>query len=212
MSKTLIKEKIRCPRGFLEEIKAIGVEKMHQIQSENEKNTKNQIFENFMQFLCTFRKTWWQRMLKTFSKEQIRCRGCFFEEIKALVLKKCTKYCPKMTKTQKIQVFKTLCSFCVILERLGGFELQRRSARSKLVVRKTFLRKSTKFFNETNAQFATKNDNNFNMYRFFTFPRNFCQVSKDFMDRIVKYVQPRMISLSNSVVCGEKCSFVRIPK
>ena len=31
MSKTLSKEKIRCPGGLLEEIKAICVEKMHQI-------------------------------------------------------------------------------------------------------------------------------------------------------------------------------------
>ena len=70
MSKTLKKEKIRCPGGFLEEIKAICVEKMHQTQTEIDKNTKKNL-KNFMQFLCTFRKTWWLRirMLKTFSKE-----------------------------------------------------------------------------------------------------------------------------------------------
>ena len=49
---------------------------------------KIQIFENFMQFLCTFQKTWCLRMLKTFSKEQIHCRGCFFEKIKAIVVEK----------------------------------------------------------------------------------------------------------------------------
>ena len=52
MSKTLNKEKLRCPGGFFEEIKAIGVEKMHQIQTEiDKKKQKNQIFENFLQFL-----------------------------------------------------------------------------------------------------------------------------------------------------------------
>ena len=60
-----------------------------------------------------------------------------------------------------------------------------------------------------NAQFATKIDNNFKMYRFWTFSCNFCQISKVFMDHKVKYFQPRMISLSNRVVCGDKCSFVK---
>ena len=40
MAKTSKKEHIGCCGGFFEEIKAIGVEKMHQIQTENEKNTK----------------------------------------------------------------------------------------------------------------------------------------------------------------------------
>ena len=88
MSKTLNKEKIRYPEGFPEEVKAICVEKKHQIRTEIDKNTKNLIFENFMEFLCTFRKTWWLRMLKTFSKEQIRCRCCFFDEIKTIDFEK----------------------------------------------------------------------------------------------------------------------------
>ena len=37
-----------------------------------------------MQFLSTFRTTWWLRMLKTFKHEQIICRGGLFEEIKAI--------------------------------------------------------------------------------------------------------------------------------
>ena len=41
MSKTLNKEHICCRGGFFEEIKAISVEKMHQIQTEIDKNTKN---------------------------------------------------------------------------------------------------------------------------------------------------------------------------
>ena len=41
MSKTLNKEKIRCPGGFLEEIKAICVEKMHQIRTEIDKTLEN---------------------------------------------------------------------------------------------------------------------------------------------------------------------------
>ena len=52
------------------------------------KYLKIQIFEIFMQFICIFRKTWCHRMLKTFKKEQISCRGCFFEEIKAIGVEK----------------------------------------------------------------------------------------------------------------------------
>ena len=37
MSKTLNKEKIGCPGGFHEEMKAICVEKMHQIRTEIDK-------------------------------------------------------------------------------------------------------------------------------------------------------------------------------
>ena len=52
MLKTFKKEQISCCGGFFEEIKAIGVEKRHQIQTEIDKNTKkNQIFENFMVFV-----------------------------------------------------------------------------------------------------------------------------------------------------------------
>ena len=43
MSKTK-KEKIRCPGGFLEEMKAICVEKMHQSWTEIDKNTKKSNF------------------------------------------------------------------------------------------------------------------------------------------------------------------------
>ena len=101
MSKTLNKEKIRCPGGFLEEIKAIGVEKMHQNQTEIDKIQKKSNFENFMIFLYTFRKTWWLRMLKTFSKEQIRCRDCFFEEIKAIGVEKMHQRLTEIDKIQK---------------------------------------------------------------------------------------------------------------
>ena len=72
MSKTFNKEKIRCPRDFFEKTKGICVEKNHQIQTESIKNTKNsKIIEIFMQFLCTFRKTWWLRILETFNQGHI---------------------------------------------------------------------------------------------------------------------------------------------
>ena len=54
-----------------------------------------------MSFLCTFRKTWWLRMLKTFSKEQIRCLGCFFEEIKAIGVEKMHQVLTKIDKNTK---------------------------------------------------------------------------------------------------------------
>ena len=79
---------------------------MHQIQTEIDKNTKkNQIFENSMQFLCTFRKTWWLRMLKTFSKEQICCLVCFFGEKKAIGVKKMHQFWTKIDKTFEISGF-----------------------------------------------------------------------------------------------------------
>ena len=51
-----------------------------------------------MQFLCTFRRTWWLRMLKTFSKEQFRSRVCFFEEIKAIGVEKMHQVWTKIDK------------------------------------------------------------------------------------------------------------------
>ena len=44
MSKTLNKEQIRCHGGFLEEIKAIFVEKMHQIWTEIDRILENSVF------------------------------------------------------------------------------------------------------------------------------------------------------------------------
>ena len=81
MLKTSKKEQISCRGSFFEEIKAIGVEKMHQIQTEFDENTKKSNFETFMQFLCNFGKPWWLRILKTFNKEQIDCQEGFFQEI-----------------------------------------------------------------------------------------------------------------------------------
>ena len=58
-----------------------------------------------MQFLCTLRKTWCLRNLKTFSKEQIRCRGCFFEEIKAIDVEKMHQIRTEIDKnTKKIKI------------------------------------------------------------------------------------------------------------
>ena len=63
--------------GFFEEVKAICSGKMHQTKIEIDKNTKNFRFLK-MKFLCTFRKTWWLRKLKTFNKEQICCLNSTF--------------------------------------------------------------------------------------------------------------------------------------
>ena len=76
-----------------------------------------------MQFLCTFRKTSWLRMLKTFSKEQISCRGYFFVEIIAIGVEKMHQIETEIDKnTNKIKLLKILCSFCVLFERLRGLE------------------------------------------------------------------------------------------
>ena len=51
-------------------------------------------------------------MLKAFSKEQNRCRGCFFEEIKAVGVEKKHQILTEIDKTpKKNQILKTLCSF-----------------------------------------------------------------------------------------------------
>ena len=47
MSKTLNKEEIRCRGCFFEEIKPIGLKKMHQILTEIDKNTKKFKFWKF---------------------------------------------------------------------------------------------------------------------------------------------------------------------
>ena len=91
-----------------------------------------------MQFLSIFRKNWWLRTSKTIKKETIRCPGSFFEEIKAICVEKMHQIRTEIDKnTKKISQF--LCSICVILESVGGFEFQRRSTRNKLVVKKAFL-------------------------------------------------------------------------
>ena len=56
MSKTLNKGKIRCPGDFLEEIKAICVEKMHQIWTEIDKILENSDFWNFYAIFVYFSK------------------------------------------------------------------------------------------------------------------------------------------------------------
>ena len=85
-------------------------------------------------------------MLKTFKKEQIKCRGGFFEEIKAIGVEKMHQIQTEVDKKkQKNQIFENFCKFCVILKRLSGFEFQRRSTRNKLNVRKAFLGKKRSF-------------------------------------------------------------------
>ena len=92
-----------------------------------------------MQFLCTFRKTWWLSMLRrTFSKEQMRCRGCFFEETKAIGVEKMHQILTEIDKNTKKSNFENYMQLCVILQSLGGYEFQRRSTRYKMVVRKAF--------------------------------------------------------------------------
>ena len=88
MLKTFKKEQISCLGGFFGKVKAIGVEKMHQILTEIEKNTKNSNFENFMQFLCNFGKPWWLRISEKFNKEQIDSQKGFFRKKTKFVLKK----------------------------------------------------------------------------------------------------------------------------
>ena len=99
-------------------------EKMHQIQTQFDKNSRKFIIlKNFMQFLSIFQKTWWLRMSKTLNKEKIRCRGGFFEEIKAIGVEKMQKIQTETDKsTKKVKFLEILCSFCVLFEKLGSLE------------------------------------------------------------------------------------------
>ena len=67
-----------------------------------------------MQFLCIFRKTWWLRMLKTFSKEQIRCRICFFEEKKGIGVEKTHQFLTEIDKNTKNSNFENFMQFLCI--------------------------------------------------------------------------------------------------
>ena len=151
-------------------------------------------------------------MLKMFKKDYISCCRGFFEEIKAkqLVLRKCIKFRPKLTKTLKKSNFEKVIQFLYNFGKPWRLRFSKTFNKDHIGCQKGFFKKINEvLLGKQNAQFATKNDNNFKMYQFFTFSCNFCQIFKDFMDQNLKYLQPRMISLSNRVVCGDKCSFVR---
>ena len=99
-----------------------------------------------MEFLCTFRKTWWRRILKTFKKEQISCRRGVFEKIKEIGVEKMHQILTEVDKnTRKMKFGKFYAVFVYFLKH---WWLRRRSTRNKLVVRKAFFRKETKFCNE----------------------------------------------------------------
>ena len=51
-----------------------------------------------MQFLSTFRETWWLRMSKTLNKANIRCSEGFLEEIKAIGVEKMHQVWTKIDK------------------------------------------------------------------------------------------------------------------
>ena len=81
MLKTFSRKQYRCRGCFFEDIKAIGVEKIHQILIEIDKNTqKKSKFKTFLQFLCNFGKPWWLRISKTLNKEQIGCQEVFLRK------------------------------------------------------------------------------------------------------------------------------------
>ena len=153
MLKTVSKEQIRCRCCFFEEIKAIGVEKMHQILTEIDKNTKKTNFEKFMQLLCIFRKTWWLRMLKIVSKEQIRCHGCFFEEIKATGVEKMHQILTEIDKNTKKSNFENFMQFLCKFGKPWQLKISKTFNKEQIGCQEGFFRKQTKFCNEKNAQF-----------------------------------------------------------
>ena len=132
MSKTSNKEKIRSPGGFLEEIKAICVKKCIKFGPKLTKYLKIQIFESFIQFLCTFRKTWCLRMLKMSKKEQVSCRGGFFGEIKAIGVEKMHQIQTESDKNTRKQIFKIFMQFLCTFRKTWWLRMLKSKLKSRI--------------------------------------------------------------------------------
>ena len=91
-------------------------------------------------------KTWWLRMLKTFSKEEIRCRSCFFEELKEIGVEKMHEILTEIDKNTKNSNSENLMQFCVILESLGGLEFQRRFKKEQIGCQEDFFEEINEVF------------------------------------------------------------------
>ena len=102
---------------------------------------KIQIFETFMKFLWTFRKTWWLRMLKTFSKEQIRCCGCFFEEIKTIGGEKTHQILTEIDKNTKSSNSENFMQFLCIFGKPWCFRISKTSNKEQIGCQEGFFRK-----------------------------------------------------------------------
>ena len=107
--------------------------------------------------------------------------------------------------TKKFRFLKILCSFCVLSEKLCGLEKKDIQQGTNSLSERLLLRSRPSFLLKKTHNLRPKTKTS----KFFTFLRNFCQISQDFVDQNVEYDQQRMISLTNSVVCGDKCSFVK---
>ena len=73
----------------------------------------------------------------------------------------------------------------------------------------SFCKEVNALFQWKKAQIATKNDKNSKMSRFFYVFMQLLSNFQDSMDQNVENGQQRSNSLSNTVVWGDKCSFVR---
>ena len=82
------------------------------------------------------------------------------------------------------------CGICIVMERL------------LLTSRQNFLLKKT-------HNLGPKMTKTSKCTYFFNFLCYFCPISRDFVEQNVEYNQQRMILLSNRVVCGNNCSFVK---
>ena len=79
MLKTFKKEQISCRGGFCEEMKAFGVEKMHQIQTDIDKiQKKNQILKTLSSFCVLLEKLGALEFPRRSTRKQIGCQEGFF--------------------------------------------------------------------------------------------------------------------------------------
>ena len=95
------KEKICSSRSFFEEINAICLQKLPQIQTKIDNISKKfQSFKDFEQFLSFFGKIWWLRMVKTFNKRKFVVREAFVKKQMQFLMKKGSN-CDRNDKNSK---------------------------------------------------------------------------------------------------------------
>ena len=96
-------------------------------------------------------------MLKTLSKEQIRCRGCFFEETKVIGAEKMHQILIEIDKNKKSQILKTLCSFLCNFGKPWWLRISKTFNKEQIGCQEGFFRKLTKFCNEKKRTISDQN-------------------------------------------------------
>ena len=95
---------------------------------------KIQIFNVFLLFFSSLRKTWCLRKLKTYKKEKLRCPGEFCKEINALFYWKMAQVQTEYDEnSKKYQFITILCHFCETFKSIQVSEPWKRSTLKEVV-------------------------------------------------------------------------------